>query len=266
MGLTNTLRYEPATRRVRASLDGQPVLEPRMPCCVGAAPGRADVRRAACGHRSHLVPWRRRGPTAPAAGARPSELRTTRRGRTTTWSSRADVHPRRFTPETPTSAAGSSSSGRRSRGSRSPGRSPVTRTTRSSGSTCSRATATSWSARVAPCWPTPATRSPCTRRTSRCGGTSPTTTSSPTSSSAARRRRPVRTRATRSTSRSPPAPCRGRPRGRGHRVDLHPPARRGRRDQGDGLLLPERTDLDLDGVSVPRPVTPWSSPRAQKPF
>ena len=28
----------------------------------------------------------------------------------------------------------------------------------------------------------------------------------------------------------------------------------------------ERTDLELDGVSVPRPVTPWSSPRAQKLF
>ena len=26
----------------------------------------------------------------------------------------------------------------------------------------------------------------------------------------------------------------------------------------------ERTDLELDGVAVPRPVTPWSSPRDQE--
>ena len=28
----------------------------------------------------------------------------------------------------------------------------------------------------------------------------------------------------------------------------------------------ERTDLELDGVAVPRPVTPWSSPRDQERF
>ena len=111
----------------------------------------------------------------------------------------------------------------------------------------------------------PHARSPCTRPTSRCAGTSPTTTSSPTSSSAARRPRRAPTRATPSTSRSP----RTRSPGSAPRARTSPgptPTRSHEVAAIKGMVCfySERTDLELDGVAVPRPVTPWSSPRDQE--
>ena len=271
MSLVGELRFEPVTRRVRASLGGRPVLdttdavlvwEPRRVVPMYAVPpgdvaaalvpcaGARGARPAAPGARArstsawHHTPGRSYDVvvgdrTVPAAALRPGRPRPRRPGRRRVGTVRLGRGgpPGRRSPARPVQAD------------RPAPERPARRRSASAG-TCS---------------PTPAAPSRCTRPTSRCAGTSPTTTSSPTCSSAAPRPRPAPTRATPSTSRSP----RTRSRACGAEGEdiawtyTHP-LDEVAAIKGMVCFYSERTDLELDGVAVPRPVTPWSSPRDQE--
>ncbi len=269
MSLLGELRYEPVTRRVRASLDGVPVLdtsdaalvwEPRRIVPLYAVP-RADLSASLVARPAAEVPDglpQMLGPvhfewhhtpgqsfdlvvgerTVPAAGFAPDD---------------PDLGGRIVLDWAPFTG-----SRRRTRWSGHP-------TTRSSASTSCPASGTSWCGSTASSSPTPAGRSRCTRPTLACAGTSPTTMSSPTCSTAA------------------PSTTTCAYKGHAAYVSLRPDAVPGldeeaRHDiawtyphplheveaiKGMFCFWPERTDLELDGVAVARPVTLWSSPRDQ---
>ena len=239
MSLLGELRYEPVTRRVRASLDGR--AGARHHGCragLGAAPRGAHVRRAARRRRglARAVPGPRGArPAAPRCSGRSTSAGTTPPAGPSTSSSATGASRRRPSPRTtPTSAVGSSSSGHRSTGSRRPTRSSATRTTRSSASTCCPATGTSWCASAARCSADTRTRDRAARDPHPGALVRPPRR---------RRHRPprrqpvdhdVRLQGPRHLRLARPGCDRGRrPRGRGHRLDLHPPARtRWRRSRG----------------------------------
>ena len=106
MSLLDQLRYEPVTRRVRASLRRSTgARHDRRRRRLGAGPDRADVCRAARGPRRHpRAPAQRRGARGAPAGARPrlTSSGTTVPGSPTTWSSETDsVAAAGFAPDDP---------------------------------------------------------------------------------------------------------------------------------------------------------------------
>ena len=270
MSLLDELRYEPVTRRVRASLGGQPVLdttdaalvwEPRRVVPMYAVPP-ADLAATLVPRPGAEVPER-----LPRCSARSTSSGTTAPGSPTTWSSATTPsRPRASPPTTPTSAAGSSSSGPRSTGWRR--RCPVVGHPHDPFKRIDLLPSDRHVvvASAASCSPTPAgaialyeTHIPVRWYVPHddvvtdlfVGSTSTTTCAYKghaiyVSLAPGRRARASAPRA-HDIAWTYPHPL--------HEVAAI---------KGMFCFYSERTDLELDGVAVPRPVTPWSSPRDQE--